>query len=301
MEQSKVIELFCTVGGYETAECINAENPIVELKEEYNLFINTACRCNCGTVLAHYNEVSSGESWLEFKKSTKAKEVARLESIKEIMEKKTYKKEKKAFEKQRDKVWSKIEETDGDIGEIEEKLTTEIMDREDLSMEEKSRLMNEKVYPKINKLMDERELLPERMKAMQAYSEFLQKNQLIYDSTIYELKGQKQETIPMVTMQDFMEEKEDAEIFNYEVPSNCIYDVIDRVKNEDGNTIEKEYDEMKAFIAEVLKHTNEIKIFAFWQDGTDIVVNNRKRITFDELKMEEIVFLKYNELLTITK
>ena len=40
---------------------------------------------------------------------------------------------------------------------------------------------------------------------------------------------------------------------------------------------------------------------AFWQDETSFKVYNKKEINFDDMKIEDIVFLKYNTLLTIKK
>lgn len=69
-----------------------------------------------------------------------------------------------------------------------------------------------------------------------------------------------------------------------------------------GKNEEAEFDCLKNFIGGVLKKTDEINILSFWQDGEPYVeIKNKEDISFNDLKIENLIFLNYNDLLTIRK
>ena len=51
LEKVKVLKLMDEVLGYSFAECIDEENPIPTLKDEYSFYIVGGMRCNCSSVL----------------------------------------------------------------------------------------------------------------------------------------------------------------------------------------------------------------------------------------------------------
>ena len=64
---------------------------------------------------------------------------------------------------------------------------------------------------------------------------------------------------------------------------------------------EKEFENLKAFVDEILKETEEVKLLSFWQDGDLPKVETEEYVFQDEFKIEDVVYMKYNELLTIFK
>ena len=80
-----------------------------------------------------------------------------------------------------------------------------------------------------------------------------------------------------------------------------IDNAIANVEKKTIGTQETEYVELKNFIDEILKHANEIKLYSFWQDGEPLYIKNEKQVYQDELKIDNIIYLNYNELLTIEK
>ncbi len=67
-----------------------------------------------------------------------------------------------------------------------------------------------------------------------------------------------------------------------------------------GN-VEQEFKNLKAFVDEILKETEEVKLLSFWQDGDLPKVEIEEYVFQDEFKIEDVIYMKYNELLTIFK
>lgn len=301
VKKEKVIILLNTAFGVDIAECIDEEKPIAELNEDYSFFICAGMRCNCGSFLAAHHDYEGNDTYKELNKNLQNAEIERLERIRDFMEQKDYKKMRRLFDKEVKKLWKAIEIAGEDVRNEEIRLTDEVMDREDLSEDEKNRLMHEEVYPKVNELLTKMEARPQNIAAMQAYQDFIQKNDLMWQSWCYELKRTNPERTEMVEINDFISGNEGSETYEIEMPSNCIYDVIESKKRESLKEIVQEYEEIKAFIKSVLKIVKEIKLFAFWQDGATITVKCKKAIKYSDIKIDDIAFLKYNELLTVTR
>lgn len=75
-----------------------------------------------------------------------------------------------------------------------------------------------------------------------------------------------------------------------------------KFKDNLGKDLEKEFDNIYNFIKDLLEKTNEISLLSFWQDGEEFVeVNNEKTVEFKNLKIEDLVYLNYNDVLVIKK
>ena len=64
---------------------------------------------------------------------------------------------------------------------------------------------------------------------------------------------------------------------------------------------EKEFENIKAFVDEVLKEAEDVKLLSFWQDGDLPKIESEEYVWQDEFKIEDVIYMKYNELLTIFK
>ena len=64
---------------------------------------------------------------------------------------------------------------------------------------------------------------------------------------------------------------------------------------------EKEFENIKAFVDEILEDADEVKFLSFWQDGDMPKVESEEYVWQDEFKIEDVIYMKYNELLTIFK
>ena len=153
------------------------------------------------------------------------KKLAHLTAIKELMESEGYAEKRKAFEEERDRLFAEIDRHTSHIGEWEEEMTQKIMEAPSLSDEEKGRKMQDEVYGKIEEMHRRAESNEEYRKAIGEYRAFLQNNELMEESTLYNLKRTSPESMPFVDLAKTLAGEETEEI-NCEMPSDCIYDQI---------------------------------------------------------------------------
>ena len=76
-------------------------------------------------------------------------------------------------------------------------------------------------------------------------------------------------------------------------------DEINNIEKFEFENIENEYEDLVRFIDAILEQTDEVKFLSFWQDGNNPFVKNEKYVFRKDLKIEDFVFLKDNELLTV--
>lgn len=84
-----------------------------------------------------------------------------------------------------------------------------------------------------------------------------------------------------------------------EIVYHNIDDDINNIEKIEFKNIENEYKDLVRFIDSILELTDEVKLLSFWQDENSPIVKNEKFIMRSDLKIDDIIFLKYNELLTI--
>lgn len=95
---------------------------------------------------------------------------------------------------------------------------------------------------------------------------------------------------------------EDIKNKNLETALKKIDRKFSEFKEKYGKEEENEFDNLKKFIGGVLEKTDKMSLMAFWQDAEPYVeIKNKEDIGFDSLKIENLFFLKYNDLLTIRK
>ena len=132
---------------------------------------------------------------------------------------------------------------------------------------------------------------------MKNYQNFIAENNelmmtMLYNTNPYE--GEKRQVI------SYNEQGE--EVVTYENTfSQNIYDVIERTKQTKLTYETDEFAELKKLVEELLKHCSSVKILAFWQDGDPIIIGDNYEIAVNNFKIEDIVYLKYKDTLTINK
>ena len=75
-------------------------------------------------------------------------------------------------------------------------------------------------------------------------------------------------------------------------------EILNIEKNEFGS-IENDFDDLVKFVDAILEEIDEVKLLSFWQDENSPYVKNEKYVMRKDLKIDDIIFLKDNELLTI--
>lgn len=265
--------------------------------EDFNIYACSAMHCDCGSVISRFQDHERTLTWKQLQEELQNEELDKLYKIKNILEQPDYKERFKNYEKQQKLLWAEVEKTNGNIGEIERKLTSAVLDRTDISEEEKNKLMHEEVYPEINRLLLENEKRPERIAAMTKYQKFIQENNDLMTSMLYNTDPYKGEKRKIVSY-----DENGNEVITYENTfSQNIYDVIERTKTSKLNYEVDEFESIKGLVESLLEHCITVKLLAFWQDGDPIVIGNNYEVTFNDFKIEDIVYLKYKDTLTINK
>lgn len=294
VKENKVLSMMKDVFGYEVAENIDSEKPLK--KDGYSFYISGGMRCNCGSLPCKYQEEDNSLSFDETVEKLIKNEKDRLVKIRDFMEQKDYAKKRSEFDKLLKKYSKDMQAAFNDAGKIERKLTDKIMKDKTLSDEEKSKKLHEEVYPKVNELLSQ----TDKDFRVKAYHDFIKENSLMWGSYMLTLKRSKPKKEKAIPLKKDKVEKE--EIIEIEIPSFCIYDMIDEVdKKFNKKGMEGEFFEIKEFAKKVLEQTDKIALVSFWQDGEEFIVNNEKSVKFADFKIEDLAYLKYGEILTIEK
>lgn len=296
VDKDKAIEIFNNTFDTKICECVTDEN-IVKGYKNYNVYICAGMRCNCGSVIGSLQDRKTYDSWEFVKEESIKAQLEEFNAIKDLLEQKDYKKKFDEVSKKQKELFELYNKVGSDVGAIERKLIAEVEDRTDLTLEEKSKILHEEVYPKIQEMLTERENLPNRQEALKNYQNFMQENKLMISSGFYSLTRPESPTTKEIVVREDGT-KEEVEFLNF---SNCIYDMIENIKNPSNDVEKVEFENLKNAVKEFLKICDDVKILAFWQDEDEVAVNDEIEYSFDEFNIESIAYLKYKDLLTITK
>ena len=291
VKKEKVLSLMNECMGYSVAECIDEENPVPSLKNDYSFYTIGGMRCNCDSLPCKFqyenNDLTFAEQWANIID----KERARLNEFKEFMEQDGYDEKRNAFDKEYKKLSKKMQQAYTAAQTFERQATDKVLDDESLSDEQKNKLLHEEVYPEVNRLLEQ----VDRDERVKAYYQFLNDNALMWNTYMLTKKRAKKKKAKKSPVQD-------EDVVEIEIPSLCIYDLIDDIEKRNGRSSgEREYAEICDFIDNVLALTTDIKIICYWQDGEELKVNAQKTINRKDMTIESLIYLKHCELLTIEK
>ena len=155
-----------------------------------------------------------------------AERLARLQEIKALLESEGYEQRRAAFEKEQERLLRKWRGHTAHIGEWEEEMTQKIMSDPALSEQEKSKKMQSEVYAKVQEMFRQAESGEACQKAIGEYGAFLRNNQLMSEAAGYHLERTSPEVMPFFDLAQAMA-GEEADVVEYEMPSDCIYDQIE--------------------------------------------------------------------------
>ena len=154
-----------------------------------------------------------------------AKKLERLQEIRALLESEGYEQRRAAFEAEQERLLQKWQSYTAHIGEWEEEMTEKIMNNPTLSEEEKGQKMQSEVYARVQEMHRQAENGEACRKALQEYGAFIQEHALLQESMLYHLARTSPETEPFFDLAQAMA-GEEADVIEYEMPSDCIYDQI---------------------------------------------------------------------------
>ena len=111
------------------------------------------------------------------------------------------------------------------IGEWEKEMTEKIMNDPTLSEEEKSKKMQSEVYANVQEMYRQAESGEACQKAIGEYGAFINDHALMQESMLYHLIRTSPTVEPFFDLAQAMS-GEEADVIEYEMPSDCIYDQI---------------------------------------------------------------------------
>ena len=176
IEDSKVKKLFKKVL-HTNAELYTWQTMNEETAKTYGDFNPYACisHCDCGSLISLLQDRENKDSWESVKAEKTREKLERLNAIKCAMEQADYKiKFDEVARKELDLLNDYNEKFDKEamkLFNMKNQLVEEINNREDLTTEEKNNIINKELPIKINKLIREKEAIPEIKEAFEPYFE----------------------------------------------------------------------------------------------------------------------------------
>lgn len=117
------------------------------------------------------------------------------------------------------------------------------------------------------------------------------------DDLLKEMQKMFQDDMFMVSMRYERRKTENGK----EIVFHTIDEDLENLEKIVCGTTETEFKNLKAFVDEILEDSGEVKLFSYWQDGEMPTIEKENYVFQSDFKIEDIIYLKYNELLTIFK
>lgn len=301
IEPSEVIRIFDKYEVFRDAKCIDENNLIPSLKDEFSFYIKGGYFCDCDSVVHSIPSEVAAESFEEYHRKKTQKELDLLYKARKIMFRDDYPEIKAAYKKKYDE----LDRVNLKLIREQERLRKELIDSvkndETLTSEEKTYKLKHEIYPLITKMERDYATSQEYHDLVKKFADFFNEgdNRAIQESLYYT----KEPFIPrkVKVCAIFPKEGEPSEWEEYEESKN-IDDVIERTKRQEfKKQKEYEYESLIGFINDVRKIGGRVKIIAIedFEDTDSISVDGEKEIALDSMTIDDLAFLPYNVLVSI--
>ena len=264
--------------------------------------------CNCGSFVGSMIE-KKGMSYENAITTMKREKLDRLYLVRELLYQPNYQEMKDSFEQRRDALLKDLQPFWERVSNYEMRQMEELEDKfpgDELLKE------REELYTRLGDMTQEIELEPEYIIKQKAYQSFLGENAIMNDSAIYyKTKEEEEESAPAsiplsellgLDFEKEMEEIEGAEPFQMidtEPQSRVIDEVIAREENDTYRSHKEEYEEYRQLFERLLEFTSSLKFATIWSETKGL--QNVKTVDINSIKIDDLAFLDYNEMITITK
>lgn len=262
---------------HKSFENINDEIEIKKYDEQYNYYEASAGRCDCGSIVGMLSDYSDKfDSYLDYLNSVGKENIVELYKIKEHLLDENYDEKLNNVLKTRDKMFSKLEAYTSRLKELEAKMS-------EIDLNQKQNLQGQILIKQLKKEISElKESLSknEEYKMLElSYNDFIKRNESLIASRNYTLQNKK----------DWWQANIDNKI--------------NMLEHENHMHVNAEFNHLKFVLGDILKLTGEVKVFSFWQDeDTDYDnLEEKKVVSLKDLKIDDLVFLNFKEVITILK
>jgi len=254
--------------------------------------------CNCGSFVGSMSEYD-GNNYLEMIGEINKTEIDRLNKIKDIMNKPDYKKLKEKYITERETLSNYLEKFFEPMSNYEmEQINILETKYKGKTLEKHMELL----YKDLDKKLLEIEISSEYKSAELKLNEFIEKNQLMEESTLYYLTKEEEENakkLEEISNDDFFDDLDDS-IEYIDVPEESF--VIDTVIQRLENRYQNDYNvflEYEQLFKNLLENEEYILFCCIWDEPENMSIE--KEINIKDLKIEDLASLEYNQILKITK
>lgn len=266
---------------HQSFENINEEVVIKNYDDDYNYYEASNNRCDCGSVLGKLNNyIGKFNTYTEYLESNKKDKVLKLYKIKELLLSDDYNQQLENLLTTKNELFTKLNNFNNNIKELEVQLA-------DLQVNPKPNLQDQ---IKIKQLTNEIKTAKSNLDSdnhynlvKSYYEDYIAKNELLLSSQNYTLEHKK----------DWWQENIDL--------------AISKAEHEYHDHTNAEFNHLKFILNDILKLTDEVKLFSFWQGDAERENNyfnsltEVKTTTLNDLKLDDLVFLNYKDVVTITR
>lgn len=247
--------------------------------------------CNCGSFVGSMSEYA-GDSYIEMVNELNSSELKRLNKIKTFMNKPNYKNLKGKYIADKEKLANNLEEFINPLFNYEmEQLNLLQTKYNGQSLEYQKELL----YKNLDKKLQKIESSSEYKYAEAKFNEFIEKNKLMDESILYYLTKEDEENDEK-NNNLFMELDDTIETFD--MPKESL--VIDTVIRNLQTRYENDYNvflEYKQLFEKLLENEDCILFCCIWDNPKKMSI--KKEVNIDNLRIEDLASLKYNQILRI--
>lgn len=257
--------------------------------------------CNCGSFVGSMSEYN-GNSYFEMIENLNNAELERLTKIKDFMSKPNYKKLKEEYVADRETLSNALEKFFEPVSNYEmEQINLLETQYKGKALEKQMELL----YKDLDTKFQEIENSTEYQSAQRKLNEFIEKNQLMYESTLYYLTKEDEENDNK--SQEFLNDDlfEDIDDLNdaieyVDIPEESF--VIDTVIQKLERRYLNDYNvflEYKQLFEELLENEEYILFCCIWDEPENMSIE--KEVNIKDIKIEDLASLEYNQVLKIHK
>jgi len=262
---------------HKTFENINEEIELKDFDDKYNYYEASAKRCDCGSVVGLLRDYKGKfQSYTDYLASMEKQNVVNLYKIKDLLSEVDYQSKLDNVLNVRDRMFLKLEDFTKDLKDREVVLS-ELTVKTHPNLQDQ--IMIKKLTQEIDSLKKSLNDNPEYKMAELSYNDFIKQNELLIASRNYTLDYKK----------DWWQENIDLKI--------------SKVEHENHIHTNAEFNHLKFILGDVLKLTDEVKLFSICQedDSNYDNLNRVKDISLNDLKLEDLIFLDHRDVVTIKR
>ena len=259
-------------------ENINDEIELKGYDDNYNYYEASPTKCDCSSVVGLLSDYKDKfHTYVEHLISINKGDIAKLYQIKEMLKDEHYQDKLNNILATRDEMFAKLQSFTKHKQELEARISElTVTNRPNMQ----DQILIKKLTSELNDVKKQLENNHDYKMCEMAYNDYISRNELMILSRNFTLEHKK----------DWWQENIDSKI--------------NKVEHECHMHVNAEFNHIKTILRDVLKITNEVKLFSFWQEDDSHEYDNLeevKTISIDNLELEDVIFLDLKQVITITK